>query len=377
MPVDAMYVDPMLNPFRDMMKDIDAKKVANKHVDEMRAVLNKMEQLAAEMDDMISYTTKLTTENLFMNFSNAYSAALSAAAASDTSQPTDDAGLLAQSLSAYEGSYKTLKAEPKHKHLLPPLEKLIALGKSGVSYPVYLRMAEEQGLFADMNSGSPGPNIEFDIHCAEVLGYPLQIEMKKKIKAGFEALCAKHPFKIAEPLEFRLMRQKIEWEYAPALAKWSAIVNRWERLISMVDDWLDAHCDFAPRDERWVSLDGAAATARNIARTKECAPGRVAVREGVFKEYFNLSWDDIWTHETYLTDQKEGRIWQSDERLEMIREAYKTCKPGGAPNSDLIKRREADHKAGGGRNARNLERFGTEQNPGPGYAYRDFTEFVG
>ncbi|MBX7058684.1 MAG: hypothetical protein K1X75_11520 [Leptospirales bacterium] len=375
MPIDQSTADSILGTFRGMARDVAARKLSGPAVDDMNAVLAEMERLAKEMDDIISYTTKLTTEDLFVKFSNAYSKALAAAAQSQ-GQATDDDSLLKQSLGAYENSYNTLKSDPKNQHLLPPLQKLLALGKSGVSYPVFLRKAEEQGLFAEMNAGSPGPNIEFELHCAEVMGYPLEVEMKRKIKQGFEELCARHPFHIADPLEFRLMRQKVEWEYAPRLARWKGILDRWERMISMVTDWLDAHCEFAPRDERWLDPIDPSRTPINIARTKECQPGRLAVRESVFHEYFGLRWDDIWTHETYQAELKAARIWDSDERTRLIQEAYRCCKPGGAPEKSTIQQNEALHRSGGLRHPRNLERFGTEQKPGPGYKFRDFAEFV-
>lgn len=373
MPIEKSTLDSMLDPFRNMMKDVDGKKLTGKAVDEMHEVMATMERLGQEMDDIMSYSTKLATDNLYMNFSNAYSKALVAAASSN--QPTDDAGLLKQSLAAYESSYNQLKDDPKNKHLLPPLERLLKIGKSGVSYPIFLKMGEEQGLFAEMGSGMPLPTILFDLHCAEVMGYPLDVEMNQKILAGYKALIAKHPFKIADPLEFRLMRQKIEWEYAPARAKWKAIIDRWEKMHDMVSDWIDAHCSFAPFDDRWVG-DTPADTKLNIERTKECVPGDLKVREAIFREYFNLGWDDVWNHETYKAEQAACRIFSTDERIELIKKAYADCKPGGQPAADIIAGAERLRKENIYRNPKHLERFGTKEKPGVGYAIRPYEEFV-
>ena len=373
MPIDKSTVDTMLDPFRNMMKDVDSKKLTGKAVDEMRSTLETMERLSQEMDDIISYSTKLATDNLYMDFSNAYSKALMAAAAN---QPTDDAGLLKQGLQAYENSYNQLKDDPKNQHLLPPLERALQIGKSGVSYPVFLRMCEEQGIFAEMGSGMPLPTILFDIHCAEVMDLPVEVEMHKKILEGYRALCSKHPFKLADPLEYRLMRQKIEWEYAPARAKWKAIIDRWEKMHDMLIDWIDAHCSFAPHDGRWIDPTNPKNTPINIQRTKECTPGDLKVREAIFREYFNLGWDDVWTHETYLNEQKASRIFACDERIELLKKTYPLCKPGGAPPSEVIAATEKMFAEKRQRNPKHLARFGTEEKPGPGYAMRPYTDFV-
>lgn len=374
MPIDKTTLDSMLDPFRNMVKDVEARKLTGKAVDEMKEHMATMERLGQEMDDIVSYSTKMATDNVYMNFSNAYSKALSAAASAN--QPTDDVGLLKQSLAAYEDSYNRLKGDPKNQHLLPPLEQALKIGKSGVSYPVFLRLCEEKGIFAEMASGMPLPSILFDLHCAEVYGYPLEVEMHKKILAGYKALCAKHPFHIADPFEFRLMRQKIEWEYAPGRAKWKAIIERWEKMHDMVADWIDAHCSFAPFDERWVDPLNPANTPINILRTKECTPGDLKVRESIFREYFNLGWDDVWEHETYKAEQAASRIFSSDERVAMIRKTYPVCKLGSTPPADVIVVAERMHKENSYRHPKHLERFGTKEKPGVGYATRPYEDFV-
>lgn len=183
----------------------------------------------------------------------------------------------------------------------------------------------------------------------------------------------KHPFKLADSFEFRLLRQKIEWEFAPQRAQWKAIIDRWDRMIDMVNDWLDAHCAFAPQDGRWADPPR---TQTNIARTKECMPGRLQVREAIFKEYFGLSWDDIWSHPTYIAEVKACRIFNSDEKMELIKQAYPLCKPGGKVTSELIAKNEELFKSNRLRNLKHLERFGTKENPGPGYTVKPFAEFV-
>jgi len=374
MPIDKSTVDPMLNPFRNMVADVDGRGLKGKDLDAMKAMMQTMERLAVEMDDVISYTTKLTTDNIFLNFSNAYSRALSAAASSN--QPTDDTGLMQQTLKQYESSYNQLKDNPEHAHLIGPIKKVLDIGHSGDSYPVFLRMCEEQGIFEAMKNGEQRPVIEFDLHVARVMGDPVRFEMSTKILAGYEALCKQNPFGLADNVEFEILRQRLEWQYAPLIAKWKAIIERWGKMHEMVFDWIDSFCSFAPIDGRWSDPRGEKYTRENIQRTQECNPGQLKVRESIFKEYFNLTWDDVWTHKTYLAEQKASRIWDSDERIELLKKTYPVCKPGSKPPSDVLSANEQIFRSKTYRSARHIARFGDGVTKAPGYDFAQFSDFV-
>jgi hypothetical protein len=119
MPIDDAIAGPMLGPFRGMLKEVDDKGLRGEHVDAMRAAFGKMEGYARSMSDIMAFTTRLGTEGLFMAFSNAYGKALTAQASQAQAQPTDDAGLLRQTLTAYEDALRTLQATPNQAHLVP------------------------------------------------------------------------------------------------------------------------------------------------------------------------------------------------------------------------------------------------------------------
>ncbi len=77
-------------------------------------------------------------------------------------------------------------------------------------------------------------------------------------------------------------------------------------------------------------------TERNIRRTQECVPGFLKVREKIFDDYFHLTWDDIFTHETFATEQSAGRVNFKGPHLDKIKQGYPFCKPGGKPSKELI-----------------------------------------
>ena len=57
-------------------------------------------------------------------------------------------------------------------------------------------------------------------------------------------------------------------------------------------------------------------------------------------EYFQMSWGDIFDHETFLTAYDAKQIWYSDQTLELIKKAHPYCKPFTKPEPDLIREAE-------------------------------------
>ncbi|MCB1172546.1 MAG: hypothetical protein KDK39_03220 [Leptospiraceae bacterium] len=348
MAVDPGMVDTVLGTFRGMagqLKDAGNESDAAK---ECLAILAKMEALALEMDDLGAWTTKLSTDDYFVDFSTNYGQAL----AQNTTVDGDssDEQLMQNTLQAYSDSLTELKKFPGNAHIWPAVEKVIELGKSGLSYPLFLKECEERGLFLGLNSPHAGPTIQYDLYCAEISFRPLDREMYTKQLAAYNALVAKSAFGYPDPVEWEITRQKIEWEYAPRQAQWKAIEDRWDRMLDMVQDWIDSFCSFAPHDARWAGMGGvnsAAQTRKNIERTQECEPGKLKVREDIFQRYFGLGWDDIFSHETFRNQLESGLLFQSDEALQLIRDVYPQMLPGQNPSSDLIARAEAQHSSQG------------------------------
>ena len=350
MPVDKSTADSILDTYRNMLRDVDGRGLEGEAVDKMRAVLDRMEALAQELDDVIEFTTRLSTENLFVDFSNYYGKALMAASGQNSTgkEPTDEE-LLKQTLAAYDESLQTLEAEPAHAHIVPIVRKVVDIGRSGVSYPEFLRICEVEGVFLGLNSPHAKPVIEYEIYCAKLGHRPLEVKMRTEVLEMYERLVARSAFGWPDPLEYELARQKIEWAYEPEMIKWKMIEDRWDRMLSLVHDWVDSFCSFAPTDARWAGMGGAnsrAVTMRNIKRTQQCNPGRLKVREQIFHDYFGLQWADIWTHPTYRNQYAARMIWYSDACLDYIKAAYDLCVPGGRPSDDLIAQAEKLYSSG-------------------------------
>ena len=342
MPVDRAMADVILDTYRNMYREISEKGVESESFKAMETALRRMEALAMETDDITDFTAKLTTENLFIQFSNAYSETMAALLRGEYSGDDGDEILLEKTLEAYENSIKNLEADPNYEILKAPIEELIELGRSGISYAVFLRTAEEKGLYQLLEGDLVvRDSIMRDRTFAEFMHLPLEVEKQDKLLKIHDKLVADSPFKVADSFQFGLERERLDWEYAPLITGWNITIRLWEKMLMNVYDWLDSFGSFAPHDERWVDLRGQTFTMRNIKRTQECNPGVLRAREVVLQDYFQLGWDDIFQHETYINEYQANRVWYSDETLELIKKAYPHCQPYQKPPEELVNQAEA------------------------------------
>ena len=342
MPVDKAMADAILDTYRNMYREISEKGVESESFKAMENALRRMEALAMETDDITDFTAKLTTENLFIQFSNAYSETMAALLRGEYSGDDGDEILLEKTLEAYENSIKNLEADPNYEILKAPIEELIELGRSGISYAVFLRTAEEKGLYQLLEGDLVvRDSIMRDRTFAEFMHLPLEVEKQDKLLKIHDKLVADSPFKVADSFQFGLERERLDWEYAPLITGWNITIRLWEKMLMNVYDWLDSFGSFAPHDERWVDLRGQTFTMRNIKRTQECNPGVLRAREKVLQDYFQLGWDDIFQHETYINEYQANRVWYSDETLELIKKAYPHCQPYQKPPEELVNQAEA------------------------------------
>ena len=349
MAVDSSMLNPMLDPFRGMLSECEEKGLTGEHVEEMKAALARLEELGETSADITTFNAEITKENLFMKFSDAYGRALSAGPAAKKleSAAGDDAAMLGNMVQAYKDARAQVPDDDANAAYADALDQAIALGESGLSFPVYLRRLEEEGL-GDALKGMTmtRAGIVKEIHFAAEAHRPLDLERRIAQLKAFDELAATCKFGAPDNLVYTLAADRIDWEFAPLQAKWDAIEDRWERILSMATDWLDAHTDFAFYDLRWRPPGATDAQVReNIRRDKECLPGQIAVRETIFQEYFGLTFDDIFTHETYLNADDANWLDQSDERIELIKETRKVMSPGAVAPDELVKKSEEMHKA--------------------------------
>ena len=342
MAIDVSTLNAMLDPFRGMYKDLRAKNLSGPDVDECAALLQQMEQMAASATDLMALSVGLGNSGLYQKFSDAYTRVMMAAASPKAgSMPTDEE-MLQNTLRAYEEAIATLRAtgDEKAQKTIAPIEKVIALGRSGITYPVFLRRMEEEGL-TDAMEGSVVAReaLAQDIAWAQERRNPIEAERDEKILALYDEMAQAAPFGVPDSFRFNLRRQRIEWEYEPALIKRSILEWRWDKLMTHLIDWLDAHTSYAPFDERW-SRDDRAQTMRYIKMDKECQPGVFRARERIVKESYGFDFPELDKQEFVANNMALGIVGWTEARLQLARDTYPYCVPGAVAPPELVQRSE-------------------------------------
>lgn len=112
MPIDEFLLNPMLDPFRKMVKEIEDKGVTGEDYDAMKAAMDRLEELGREKDDLNDFNGAMMQENLFGILSDRYGKCLAAeAGGGEATDPDnfDDGALLKQMVDALKGAVQRIK----------------------------------------------------------------------------------------------------------------------------------------------------------------------------------------------------------------------------------------------------------------------------
>ena len=252
----------------------------------------------------------------------------------------DDETLLAQSLQAYEGSLQQLRSMTGQEEAIGVLEQLLAIGRSGVSYPVFLRQVDEAGLNEALG-GTITPSRDVLAAVVEHSRSTGDVAREAEAMALLErrdSLAAASPTGSVDPFTFELERFRLASQHAPAIALRDAIVQRLPRLLDLVIDWLDAHTSWAAHDDRFAG-SSAAETKRRIEMARECNSGFYAVRAAQFAEAFGpVPW---WERPELAQERAAGRVLWTDARVQLALDAIPACVPLANAPADLVARAEA------------------------------------
>lgn len=229
--------------------------------------------------------------------------------------------------------------------LIKPILDLISLGEQeGMTLPKFLRLQIEKGLDKAMEgSVTTKKSLETEREFL-VASYhnPHQLKIiETKIKK-YDELCSQSKFGVPNWTQYKFSMQEIEREFELDSIKWERIKHYWEKLISDLSFWSLSYCQYAPGMKPWVLSKNPVEATIN---TQKTAPGLFVEYEKLFKKYFNLSFLDIFKHETFLWDVKNNFLGDSQEFIEyLIEQVYPQCKPFNDLNSEAIELREKFYK---------------------------------
>jgi hypothetical protein len=134
MPIDPLFLDGILNTFRNMVEDCRKQNISGEDFDKMCSYLSRMEELGQQHSDMNAFNGQVMQENLYGLFSDHYGRALSAQAMQKQTEggesSFDDAHLLKQCVGALKSaidrlneSYQQALELASGKHAKENLEK--------------------------------------------------------------------------------------------------------------------------------------------------------------------------------------------------------------------------------------------------------------
>ena len=76
MAIDKNMLDPTLDTYRNMLTDLQNKKISGEDMDKMAEIIARMEQLGNELSDINEFFDIVTKENLFQKFTDHYTKAV-------------------------------------------------------------------------------------------------------------------------------------------------------------------------------------------------------------------------------------------------------------------------------------------------------------
>lgn len=112
MPIDEFILTPMISPYENMIKDVEARGISGAEVEELKTQYNRLLELGQEHSDIGAFTGACMQEDLYTKLSDSYSRALSSQAQQSTEDAAnnyDDAALLKQTVDALKMAISELK----------------------------------------------------------------------------------------------------------------------------------------------------------------------------------------------------------------------------------------------------------------------------
>jgi len=232
-----------------------------------------------------------------------------------------------------------IEAMCQNHTLIEAIEDVIRLGdEPGMTFPRYLRLQIERGLDKAMEGSVLMRNgMDFEQGFIVANGnQPYHLaEVNERIEA-YDKMAASAPFGVPNQLEYQFVRSSIERKFWPQQKKYSLITDKWERILDLLDTWMKAHSKYADYIEPWRGMLQPEKQ-KAIDRAKECSPGIMKVVEEIFHDYFGLTFNDIWLHETFVNYVNAEYMYDSQQYVTFLRDAvYPECVPFQKPNQATI-----------------------------------------
>lgn len=366
MPIDDMFLKPILDVYRNMVEDCVKQNIQGEYFDKMCEVLSRMVHLGQEHSDFNAFNAQIMNENLYGKFSDYYGKSLSSQATEmyKSKGDYDDGSLLKscldglkQAIVAIEKGYqdaialaskegdkngmaKEIEILQNPEPLILPIQNLIALGEQdGMTLPDFLRIQIEEGLdkLAEGGVASKEALVFEQEYTNAIPATPFHLQrINEKIEA-YNELCSAYEFGVPDWKEWQFKRDDIDRKFVGDIKKFEYIISMWENLLDDLAHWSLSYTSFAPYIDPWKGAkDPIAATIK----TQNVQPGIFKEREKLFKKYFGLNFMDIFCHPTFIFQVQYDYFTLSQVFTEfLIENIYQECLPYNHLSKEFIAER--------------------------------------
>ncbi|MES0489429.1 MAG: hypothetical protein ABUK01_05510 [Leptospirales bacterium] len=249
---------------------------------------------------------------------------------------------IAKNPNAYNNSAE-IEVLDNSEDLIKPIQDLIDLGEQeGMTFPDYLRIQIEKGLDKAMEgSVSTRKGLEYSLNWAKAsMTSPFHIEKCQKHLDVFDKLASEQKFGVPNWKQLKWATNDVDYEFEPGMGKWAEITSRWESILDDIHDWSLAYCSHAGYVDPWKDI-AVSRKPKAIQKSKDILPGIIKQKERLLLKYFGISFQDIFTHETFNWAIETNSIYHSKEFIEFLKEkVYQTCVPLQHMPDELIAERE-------------------------------------
>jgi hypothetical protein len=290
MPISEETLQALIATYVQWQQDLEAKGMTE-YAEKMNAVLDEYRALAKKASDMADFTQKMMAEGLPQKASAIYSESMTAGTQSQAQSPQESKAEGSSGVSGSEDSFeiekkqidgvfanliadvKKDKAEAEQDEEraweIPFFERMIELYDSGISYPLYLKALEEEGI-SDRMGQIQGiremleEGLEASISTRNL---PIQM-MHEELLAAWDKLCEGSPSGAPNKIIWEVTEYKIRMKHQPRKIEWEMKDLLFGNLLSLAHNWIDSFTKWAPADPRWYVERYQDETMRRVKLTK-------------------------------------------------------------------------------------------------------------
>ncbi len=361
MPIDEQTYAPMIQMYLQWQQEFEEKGTPDEFKQRLNDVIEEFRAVAREVSSMEEFMQITTEKGLAQKAGMIYSESFMA-----TSQPQTSTGenkqeddisedKTEQVQKAFDLNIKSVK-EDRERALqeedraweIPFWDRMIELYDSGISYPLYLKALEEEGIHEKMRHTSSIRDmlVEGVENNKQTRNLP-NIELWEELLTTWDKLCDESPAGIPNHVVWEVTDFTIRMKYMPRQVEWDMRDLLFHNLLNLTHDWIDSWTKWAPKDPRWFVERDMEETMKRVKLTKYTNAGMAKVTEEILKEYFGIGWDEMFSEPEflYLRESRDKIAYiflpYTDHRLEFLKnEVWPQMQPMQPPPPALIAKAE-------------------------------------